>query len=306
MFLIYLAFISLQPSFAQTSATGFGTPTNWDYLIGLGDGKNPLSPAMQEAVFKHSTGLCDGTRTSGKKKIPLKVKPGKLSHVTLDYKEVTKPLIQRLENQGVTTICYMSIGSVEDFRYPAIVQELKKEGSLGGEMNGWPGEHWLRKGDTPGVRAYIDTQVKQAKEKGCKALEFDNLDPSEGENKAQSKMEPAQNIQLISYLNAVCGQNTDIACGFKNALEMAQQAPISNFKFLVNESCQDYDECRDFKKAFAGKPILNIRYDNKPVKSDAQMLALSRGNDEMKEVPRDLLKSCGTQQGASMTVTGTR
>ncbi len=81
-------------------------------------------------------------------------------------------VVAELHAQGRKVICYMSVGSWEDWRpdkddFPSEV--------LGKDYEGWPGERWLdiRKIDllAPIMRARLD----QCKAKGFDAVEPDNM-----------------------------------------------------------------------------------------------------------------------------------
>ena len=80
----------------------------------------------------------------------------------LDLFETDPKLIDRLHGQGRRVICYMSVGTVEDWRpdakaYPASV--------VGEAYAGWPGERWLDlrafEAIGPLIRARLDLARKK-------------------------------------------------------------------------------------------------------------------------------------------------
>lgn len=276
-------------TYISSTSDAFAPVTNWDYLIGLGASTNQI----EEAVLNHATGKCEAKR-NGKL---LKSKSGKLSHITLDMHDTSPALIKKLKAENVKVICYTSIGTIENFRKDGWYEKVQSAGLSGGsvsKMDGssWRGENWVKKASSPVFKSYLDSKFEMAKSKGCDGIEFDNLDGSEKENQKNSKLSSEENIKLISLINTECGKNKEINCGFKNALEIAQKAPINNFSFLMNERCFQFKECDQFKNIFKDKPILNVEYEERFGKTDQQLLHVSRGKDEMTDSLPALLKSC--------------
>lgn len=69
-------------------------------------------------------------------------------------------------------ICYFSAGSYENWREDA---EDFQPGDLGKELDGWPGEKWLKIG-SENVREVMKRRVQMAKDKGCDGVDPDNVD----------------------------------------------------------------------------------------------------------------------------------
>lgn len=83
-----------------------------------------------------------------------------------------KETIAQLHQQGVKVICYFSAGSYENWRPDAA--NFKSE-DLGHPLNGWPGESWLNTNNT-NVRNIMAARIQMAAEKGCDAIDPDNMD----------------------------------------------------------------------------------------------------------------------------------
>jgi hypothetical protein len=80
--------------------------------------------------------------------------------------------IQQMHLQGIKVICYFSAGSWEIFRPDA---ELFSPQDLGNDLSGWPGERWLNT-DSQSVRDIMTERIRLAAERGCDAVDPDNLD----------------------------------------------------------------------------------------------------------------------------------
>lgn len=81
-------------------------------------------------------------------------------------------IFQTLQDAGKKVICYFSAGSWEDYRDDK--DDFDKD-DLGKELDGWPDERWLKLSST-GVRDIMKKRIKTAWEKGCDAIDPDNVD----------------------------------------------------------------------------------------------------------------------------------
>ena len=80
--------------------------------------------------------------------------------------------IEYLHELDRKVICYFSAGSYEDWRDD---EGDFEEDDLGDELDGWPGERWLRL-DSENVREIMTKRLDLAAEKGCDAVDPDNVD----------------------------------------------------------------------------------------------------------------------------------
>jgi hypothetical protein len=80
-------------------------------------------------------------------------------------------VISGLRRQGKKVICYFSAGSGEDWRpdYSLFVAE-----DLGEPLGCWPGEKWLNVRSNK-VWEIMKARIKMANEKGCDAIDPDNI-----------------------------------------------------------------------------------------------------------------------------------
>ena len=68
-------------------------------------------------------------------------------------------------------VCYISIGTVEDWRSDA--DDFPSE-AIGADMDGWEGEKWLDVNNAV-VREIMAARVQTAKSMSCDAVEPDNM-----------------------------------------------------------------------------------------------------------------------------------
>ena len=80
--------------------------------------------------------------------------------------------IDRLHAEGRRGICYFSAGSRENWRPDA---QSFPPSTVGRPLDDWPGERWLDI-RSPAVRSVKLERLDLAAEKGCKAVDPDNVD----------------------------------------------------------------------------------------------------------------------------------
>lgn len=84
----------------------------------------------------------------------------------------SKETIAHLHALGKRVVCYFSAGSYEPNR-PDSAQFADSD--KGGELSGWPGEHWLRL-NSQSVRNIMANRISYAYDNGCDAIDPDNVD----------------------------------------------------------------------------------------------------------------------------------
>ena len=77
-----------------------------------------------------------------------------------------------LHRLGKKVICYFSAGSYEPYRPDA---SQFKDADKGKELDGWPGERWLDL-NSDNVRRIMTDRIELARQKGCDAIDPDNVD----------------------------------------------------------------------------------------------------------------------------------
>lgn len=90
----------------------------------------------------------------------------------IDLFDTPSDTISTLHRLGKKVICYFSGGSYEPGRPDS--GDFREE-DMGKGLDGWPGERWLKLG-SDNVRKIMKGRVELAKQKGCDAVDPDNVD----------------------------------------------------------------------------------------------------------------------------------
>lgn len=185
---------------------------------------------------------------------------------------VDQPIIDELHAKGRKVICYISVGSWEDWRpdkdqFPPDV--------LGKDYEGWPGEKWLdvRQIDqlAPIMRARLDL---------CKAKGFDALEPDNMEVYANNTGFPLTYEDQLNYARWLADEahKRGLAIGVKNAPDQVQDL-VQYFDFAITEDAFYYgwaDEMLPFIEA--GKPVFAAEYTD----LDGNFVTFCRQSKELK------------------------
>ena len=163
-------------------------------------------------------------------------------------------VIDALHARGVKVICYISVGSWEDWRPDAgrFPQEV-----LGREYDGWPGEKWLdiRRMDllAPLLRARLDL---------CAAKGFDGLEPDNLEIHDNNTGYAITYEDQLAYARWLADEAhaRGLAVGIKNAPDMVTDS-LDFFDFAITEDAFYYqwiDKMLPFINA--GKAVFAAEY----------------------------------------------
>lgn len=171
----------------------------------------------------------------------------------IDLFDAPEATISALGALGRLVVCYFSAGSSEDWR-PDFSRFTSAD--LGNNLDGWPGERWLDI-RSANVRAIMEDRLDLAAQKGCQAVEPDNVDAYTASTgfplTAQDQLDYNRWLATEAHLRL-------LAVGLKNDLDQVTDL-VDDFDFAVNEECHDYSEC-DLLVPFldAGKPAWNAEY----------------------------------------------
>jgi len=163
--------------------------------------------------------------------------------------------ISQLQQQGSKVICYFSAGSYEEWRDDADDFPLS---TLGTPLDGWPGERWLDIRATA-VWEVMASRLDVAMEKGCDAVEPDNIDGYI--NEPGFSLTASDQLAYNQYL-AIQAHLRGLAIGLKNDLDQVQSL-VEFFDFALNEQCHEFEEC-DLLLPFvaANKAVFIAEYDD--------------------------------------------
>lgn len=177
--------------------------------------------------------------------------------VAIDLFDTTKTQISQLKSDGKSVICYFSAGTVENWRSDAGDFPLD---AVGSDMDGWAGEKWL---DTThaGVRNIMANRIQLASEKGCQAVDPDNIDGYLHATSFDLTINDTKNY-LIFLANEA--HTRGLLIGMKNAAEISGDGSDfvkNHMDFAVVEECHAYNECDQYSQFIElGRPVFAIEY----------------------------------------------
>lgn len=160
-----------------------------------------------------------------------------------------------LHDMNKRVICYFSAGSYEDWRAD---KDAFLPADLGSDLEGWRGEKWLKLSST-NVRNIMAKRIKQASDKGCDAIDPDNVDGYQ--NKNGLGLTKNDSIDFMRFLHTESSKY-NMSIGLKNAGDIIPDV-LDIVDFSVNEQCVQMQECETFAQFVKkGKPVFNIEYPN--------------------------------------------
>ncbi len=173
--------------------------------------------------------------------------------LALDPEEVTAAQVAALGARGVYTICYVSVGTLENWRADA---GHFPRSAIGRAYAGWEEEHFLDIRH-PAVLAQMGARIARCAEMGFDAVEPDNMDLHH--NDTGFGITPAQVIDYFGKLAAIA-REAGLDIGQKNAPDLTG-ALIGMADFVITEGCIEDGWC-DAVAAYpaAGKAVLAAEY----------------------------------------------
>lgn len=180
----------------------------------------------------------------------------------VDLFDVPDDVLDTLRADGRTVVCYFSAGSHEDWRADA---DRFPEAALGRPLDGWPGERWLDIRD-PGVREALAARLDRAVERGCDAVEPDNVDGYT--NGSGFPLNATEQLEFDRWL-ADEAHARGLSIGLKNDLDQIRDL-VDWFDWALNEECASYDECGRLSPfTEGGKAAFHVEYVDRFAQADA-------------------------------------
>jgi hypothetical protein len=171
----------------------------------------------------------------------------------IDGFAASKRTVQRLHRAGRYVVCYIDVGTWENWRpdrgrFPAA--------ALGAD-NGWPGERWLDVRRRKALAPVLSSRVAMCAHKGFDAIEPDNVD---GYTNDTGFPLTAHDQLAFNRWVARTAHRHGLAVALKNDLEQAS-ALAPSFDFAVLEQCAQYRECASARPFLrAGKAVFDAEY----------------------------------------------
>jgi hypothetical protein len=163
-------------------------------------------------------------------------------------------VIRELHSRGRKVICYISVGSWEDWRPDA--GDFPDE-VLGNNYEGWPGEKWLDIRHIDLLAPILRARLDLCKTKGFDAVEPDNIEIHDNETGFPITYEDQLNYArwLADEAHA-----RGLAIGIKNAPDMVGDS-LSFFDFAITEDAYYFNWIKEMLPFIqAGKPVFAAEY----------------------------------------------
>ncbi|CAM9515826.1 unnamed protein product [Scytosiphon promiscuus] len=171
--------------------------------------------------------------------------------------EDSQDTIDLLHSLGKRVVCYISIGTAEEWR--ADFNDFPED-ALGFEMVDWENEYWLDV-NNEGLKPIMTARVEKAQSMNCDGIEPDNMD-------VYLQTDPGVSVTVAEQLDYNGWFASEVHAygmkvGLKNCVELLESLVFS-FDFAINEECNVYEECDGYSDTFLdqGKPVFNVEYTN--------------------------------------------
>ncbi|GAC1501113.1 MAG: endo alpha-1,4 polygalactosaminidase [Candidatus Saccharimonadales bacterium] len=162
--------------------------------------------------------------------------------------------VKMLHDKGRHVVCYISAGSVEDWRPDA---KQFPSSVVGKDYEGWPGEKWLDIRRLDIIGPIMEKRLDQCREKDFDSVEPDNIN-GYSQDTGFDITQQDQITYNIWLANAAHKRNLSI--GLKQDPDQANEL-VKYFDWALDEECFEFGGCEKMK-AFtdAGKAVFNTEY----------------------------------------------
>lgn len=177
-----------------------------------------------------------------------------LDYLELDPDATSRDQITAIAARGITPICYVSVGTAEDYRrdldmFPASIR--------GKRYADWPDEVFVDIRQHDIVLPIMQARFRRCADLGFRAVDPDNIDVYDNDSGF-----PLTADDSIAYLRALAGiaHGMGLAIGQKNAPDLTP-ALVADLDFAVTEGCFTDGWCaRMAAYPRSGKPVFAIEY----------------------------------------------
>jgi hypothetical protein len=172
----------------------------------------------------------------------------------IDLFENNASVIAKLHTQGRKVVCYVSVGSWEDWRpdagqFPASV--------IGKDYEGWPGENWLDIRQIELLAPVMRARLDLCRDKGFDGIEPDNIDGYTNDTGFPLTYEDQirYNLWLADEAHA-----RGLSIGLKNDPDQVADL-LHHFDWALTEDCFAEAWCQEMAPFIEmGKPVLAAEY----------------------------------------------
>jgi hypothetical protein len=176
----------------------------------------------------------------------------------IDMFDNSAAVVQRLHQLGHKVICYVDVGSWEDFRPDEAKFPLSVRGAT---LDGFSNERWLDIRQISVLAPIIKARFTACKNKGFDAVEPDNVDGYE--NPTGFPLTAADQLRYNSWI-AKLARSMGLGVALKNDTDQVSQL-VTTFDFELDEQCYEYMECDTLSPFIrAGKAVFEVEYNDDP------------------------------------------
>ncbi len=180
----------------------------------------------------------------------------------IDLFDTDAGTIADLHARGRRAICYLSVGSWEDWRPDA--SDFPEE-VIGNQYEGWPGERWLDVRRIELLGPIMTARLRLCREKGFDAVEPDNIDGYD--NNTGFPITYDDQLQYNRWL-ASEAHALGLSIGLKNDPEQAAEL-VLDFDWALTEDCFDQGWCESLSPFLeAGKAVFAAEHTDTGVDFD--------------------------------------
>lgn len=180
----------------------------------------------------------------------------------IDGLDNPRSVVDQLHAKGRQVICYIDVGSWEDYRED---KDQFPNAVIGKEYQGYPDERWLDIRQIEILAPVLEKRLDTCRDKGFDAVEADNVDGFE-----QDTGFPLTAADQLKFNRWVASeiQARGMAAALKNDGTQAAEL-VDAFDFVVTEECVVLEICDEYAPfRAAGKLHLNVEYTDTPIDRD--------------------------------------
>lgn len=154
-------------------------------------------------------------------------------------------VVKRLHALGKKVICYLDVGSDENWRPDMVGFRKKYPTVVGSPVPGWPGQWGLDFRVTSIVYPIMEKRIAMCAAKGFDGVQFDDLVAFEEANGGGFRV-PITDADTVVYgaWLANTSHKYGLSAAFENAIEIGDQLQ-PYFDWAIFEECTIYSECAD-------------------------------------------------------------
>jgi endo-alpha-1,4-polygalactosaminidase (GH114 family) len=172
----------------------------------------------------------------------------------IDLFENDSAVVAELHSRQREVICYISVGSWEEWRPDA---DKFPDSVVGKDYGGWPGEKWLDIREIDLLAPVMRSRLDKCKAKGFDGVEPDNIDGYTNDTGFDLTYEDQLNYNIWLAKEA---HARGLTIGLKNDSDQVADL-LPHFDWALTEGCFDEGWCDQFQPFIAaGKPVFAAEY----------------------------------------------